>query len=62
MEKYEYLDALLDKALLNDMWLDDLQKIREAADEALNSGELAQYQWQALVTRSAKIQDIRNGD
>lgn len=59
--KFEQLDALLERSsLMQEDWLIDLQAIREAADAAYNSGELADYQWKALVSRSAKIQDMKN--
>lgn len=58
---YEDLDALLDKAASNQVdWCTSLQEIREKADAAYNAGELADYQWRALVTRSARIQDAKN--
>ena len=58
--KYEQLDALLDRIVLNGQedFLMNLQSIRVAADAAYDSGELAQYEWKALVTRSAKIQEM----
>ena len=63
MEKFEQMDALLDGVILDRTnWLNRLQAIREEADAAYNRGELTDYQWRVLVTRSAKIQDQINGD
>lgn len=59
--KYEQLDALLDGAVLMDSgWANRLQDIRHWTDDAYDKGSLAKYQWRALVTRSAKIQDLKN--
>lgn len=56
--KCEQLDALLDRITLTGQedFLMDLQSIRVAADAAYDSGELAEYEWKALVSRIAKIQ------
>lgn len=60
---YEQLDALLDQAdLMQEDWVTSLQNIRELSDHAYNAGALADYEWKALVTRSALIQDMKNGD
>lgn len=61
MDAYEELDGLLDKAVLQQTdWVTTLQAIRTQVDAAYDSGALADYQWRALVTRSAKIQDMKN--
>ena len=60
MDKYEQLDGFLDRIVLSGQedFITNLQMIREAADAAFDSGELADYQWRSLITRSAKIQDM----
>lgn len=61
MDKYEQLDALLDTASLTQQdWVSKLTVIRAEADRAYDAGELADYQWRALVNRSARIQDTKN--
>lgn len=58
---FEQLDALLDTIILNpDAWLSRLQNIRNRADAAYDEGSMSWQQWQALVTRSARIQDSIN--
>ncbi len=58
---FEQLDALLDTIILNpDAWLSRLQNIRNRADAAYDEGSMSCQQWQALVTRSARIQDSIN--
>lgn len=60
---FEQLDGLLDQAsLMQEDWVTSLQNIRELSDAAYNAGALADYEWKALVTRSARIQDMKNGD
>ena len=62
-DKYEMLDALLDTASLRQRdWVTSLQEIRRWTDAAYDEGSIAEYQWRALVTRSAKIQDMKNGN
>lgn len=67
MLDYESLDKELDAILLDATgllkdtpWVDRLQILRGKIDHACDIGALAHYQWQALVTRSAKIQDMLN--
>lgn len=43
-------------------WVNDLQGIRKAVDQAHDAGALATYQWQALVSTSARIQDRFNDE
>lgn len=61
-DKFEALDAELDRCKANQTdWLVSLQATRQAADDAYNAGELAEYQWRVLVNKSARIQDAKNG-
>lgn len=63
MDKYEELDASLERAKsVQTNWVMTLQDIRMATDAAYSAGEITQNQWQALITKSARIQDSRNGD
>ena len=61
ISKFDKLDMLLDKTKTNQIdWVSNLQSIREEADDSYNAGELADYEWRMLITKSAKIQDERN--
>lgn len=59
MDHYEIIDAMLDRVVLDsEGYVTKLSAIRASADAYYNMGALADYQWRALVNRSAKIQDM----
>lgn len=59
-DTFELLDAELDLAKTNKTdWLVSLQNIRERADAALSGKVLDQGQWNALIEKSARIQDMK---
>ena len=59
MDHYEIIDAMLDRVVLDsEGYVNKLSFARTTADHYYNMGALADYQWRALVNRSAKIQDM----
>jgi hypothetical protein len=63
MSMSEMLQSNLDSVTLDPRnFTAKLQAIREVADETLDCDLISQDEWQAIVTRSAKIQDQLNED
>lgn len=59
----QILQGKLDEVTLDPQnFTNKLQAIREMTDAALECQIVTQDEWQALVTRSAKIQDQLNED
>lgn len=60
MEKFEQLDAILDRVLLmgqQDYFI-DVEMVRGMTDQAYDLGQLADYEWKALKSRCDKVQDM----